>query len=102
MNEIGIKAYHYKAASAEESKVNGTPEEVQAKLELKVSKIVASLSTARKPAVSKAGGFRSFMKTAKTDLKQMNPDGMVLGADAGAAVTDTGFAATVAMPKTGE
>lgn len=41
---------------------------------IKVDKIVDSLTTARKPAAKK-GGFRSFMKTAKTELKQMNPEG---------------------------
>lgn len=54
--------------SAEESKSEPSADET-AKLEARVAKIVDSLSV-KKPA-ARAGGFRSFMKTQKTELKQM-------------------------------
>lgn len=109
MKEIAIKAYNYTEAQAkasqpteEENKQAGTAEEEQAKLVIKVDKIVDSLTTARKPAAKK-GGFRSFMKTAKTELKQMNPEGgmdFASGTQGGAASAEVGFAATMALPTT--
>ena len=63
-----------------------------------------------KKAAPKKGGFRTFMKTAKTDLKEMTVASESVAAGEGAAsastpiVVDTvvmgagGFSATVAMP----
>ena len=66
-----------------------------AKLAAKVSKIVGSLAAAKKAAPSK-GGFRSFMKTAKSELQQMQ-----LGATgaASAAAASENFTMTLAVPK---
>ena len=79
-------------------------DECQANIVKKVGTIVDSL-TARK-AAPKAGGFRSFMKTAKTELKQMNVEAMPAADGAasaapmgGIAGMGEGFSATVALPK---
>ena len=62
-----------------------------------------------KKAAPKAGSFRSFMKTAKTELQQMNieakplPEGAASAAPVGGeAGMGAGFSATVAVPKSGQ
>lgn len=79
-------------------------EECQANLVKKVGTIIDSLTV--KKAAPRAGGFKSFMKTAKTELKQMNVEEKPLAEGAasaapvgGVAGMGAGFSATVvAMP----
>ena len=62
----------------------------------KIGKIVDSLTAAKKAAPAK-GGFRSFMKTAKTELQQMQLAGE--GAASQGAAGGGGFALSVALPQ---
>ena len=111
LKEMAIKAYNVAhqqslAAAEEESKQAVMSDDCQAKLVIKVGKIVDSLTV--KKAAPKAGGFRSFMKTAKTELQQMNmavnpmDEGGAASAApvGGAAGMGEGFSATVVVPKT--
>ena len=114
LKEKAIKAYNFALISAqqqqdqeEESKQAAISDETQANLVKKVGTIIDSLTV--KKAAPKAGGFRSFMKTAKTELQQMNieakplPEGAASAAPVGGeAGMGGGFSATVAVPKTGQ
>jgi len=65
---VALKAYNFmKAQAAGQEEIKEATEAEQAKLVAKVGKIVNSLTAAKKAAPAK-GGFRSFMKTAKTEL----------------------------------
>lgn len=87
------------AASGEESK--DATEDQKTKIAAKVGKIVDSLTV--KKAAPRAGGFRSFMKTAKTELKEMQlvekPEQSSAAASSEENVIKPAFAATVAVPK---
>jgi len=88
-----------KQEGAEESKESFTEVE-RTKLLNKINTIVESLTEVKKAAPK--AGFRSFMATAKNDLKEMQMETPADGSSAAPVFVGEGmnnFAATAALPK---